>query len=85
MTEKERLVEFYKFLQGKVPNNIVIKHPPKLSGRMAFSIIWFLQERTGVFSDTIERCQSCGDLFDSAIEGKIKDTTRPSFKCDNCM
>jgi hypothetical protein len=65
----EQVDELYQFLQGTVPDGIYIKHPPRLSKRMAFKIIYFLQEQTGVIPDHYEKCATCGDLFDSDNEG----------------
>ena len=62
---QEKIEELYRFLQGELPKGIHIKHPPKLSSRKAFRVIWFLQEVTGVLPDRYERCKTCGDIFDS--------------------
>ena len=42
---------------------------PKLTEEKAFEVIWFLQEVTRIFPDYIEKCDDCGDLFDSNSEG----------------
>lgn len=64
----EQVEEFYRFLQGKTPKGISCK-APQLSERMAFSIIWFLQERMRIIPDVFERCSTCGEIFDSGREG----------------
>lgn len=60
----EQVNELYQYLQGEVPQQLREKHPPRLSSRMAFKVIYFLQEITGVLPDNIERCKTCGALFD---------------------
>lgn len=54
---------FYRFLQGEGarPDD---RHVPRLSSRVAFSVIYILQEFLRVMPDTFERCKTCGDLFD---------------------
>lgn len=73
----EKIEEFYRFLQGELPDNIHMKRSPHLSEQMAFRIIYFLQEQTGIFPDHIERCKTCGCLYDSECEGN-------NLHCDDC-
>jgi hypothetical protein len=73
----EKIEEFYKFLQGELPDGIHMKRPPHLSEQMAFRIIWFLQEQTCVLPDHVERCKTCGRLYDSENEGN-------DLHCDDC-
>ncbi|MHA1840457.1 MAG: hypothetical protein ACTSYW_00635 [Candidatus Heimdallarchaeota archaeon] len=67
----EWIKEFYEFLQGEIPSGMNIQrgHKPKMSGKKAFSIIWYLQEHLPLFPDNIVRCGNCGDLYDSGCEG----------------
>lgn len=75
----ERVQEFYDFLTGQVPANIKIppRMTPKLSKRMAFTIVWFLQEQTQVFPDTYEQCRKCRELYNTENDGY-------EGKCDGC-
>ena len=59
-----------------------MKHHPRLSSRMAFKIIWYLQEVMGVIPDHYERCITCGCLYDSWSEGHYDE--RNGHHCDNC-
>jgi len=74
----EKIEELYRFLQGELPFDIHMKRPPHLSEQMAFRIIWFLQEQTGVLPGNIERCITCGRLYDSKKEGSN------DLHCDWC-
>ena len=77
----KQIEELYQFLQGTCPKGIYVKHPPRLSERKAFSVIWFLQEHLRVLPDNIERCCRCGDLFDVNRESG---TYRDRLYCDPC-
>ncbi len=63
--------EFYNFLQGEVPEELSITrgHQPKLSEKKANHVIWYLQEHLKILPDNIDRCDNCGNLFDSRTEG----------------
>lgn len=67
--DRDWVDEFYKFLQGEVPQGITMDNPPKLSEKQAFSVIWFLQEAFPVIPDHIERCDVCGYIYDSHSGG----------------
>ena len=75
----ERVEEFYEFLMGKVPDGIKVssRMTPKLSKRMAFTIVWFLQEQTQVFPDHYEQCRKCKGLYNTENDGH-------NGKCDGC-
>lgn len=75
----EEVEKLYKFLQGEVPENITVKRPPRLSGRQAFTVVWFLQEVMHLLPDRYERCKTCGDLYDSEQGGSLTD-----LHCDYC-
>lgn len=81
----EWVEEFYKFLQGEIPDSIRLPrgHKPQLSQKKAFSIIWYLQEHFPILPDHIEQCDSCGSLFDEHIEGIHWETKGKSF-CGSC-
>lgn len=77
--------EFYRFLQGGCPNGMEIgtHSQPRLSQKKAFTIIWYLQEHLRVLPDHIERCDTCGELYDSHSAG-IYWESRGKFFCDGC-
>jgi hypothetical protein len=77
----EQVREFYEFLQGECPEGVHVKHPPRLSERKAFDVIWFLQERLRVLPDHFERCCRCGELFDTNSEGGYY---RDGPYCESC-
>ena len=77
----EQIEELYQFLQGICPEGIYIKHPPRLSKRKAFNVIWFLQEHLRILPDNYEQCCSCGDLYDVNGEGGYH---RDRLYCDPC-
>jgi len=79
----EWLREFYQFLQGELPEGIHMRLRPKLSHRQAFSVIWYLQEHFSVFPDTIEKCWSCRQLFNSASEGLYWESKGRHY-CGSC-
>ena len=66
---QEQIVEFYDFLQGKVPEGMTVKKPPKLSQEQAFTVIWFLQEHLCVLPDNFEQCSTCHVIYNSDFEG----------------
>ncbi len=77
--------EFYIFLQGEMPETIHMPrgHVPKMSQKKAMAIIWYLQEHMPVIPDTIERCDCCGELFDSYNSGLYWESKGKNF-CDGC-
>jgi hypothetical protein len=81
----EWIDEFYRFLQGNVPDGIRLQrgHKPKLSEKKAFAIIWYLQEHLPILPDTIERCDKCGELYDSYSSGYHSEK-KGKFFCDGC-
>lgn len=52
---------FYEYLTGEFR--------PKLSQNKAFGLIYYLQETMHCLPDTIEKCDHCGDLYDTDREG----------------
>lgn len=82
----EKVIEFYRFLTGEeIPGNIsmVRGHAPKMSENKAFSIIWYLQEHLSILPDNIERCNSCGGLYDTNSEGLYWETKGKHY-CGVC-
>lgn len=84
-SDLEKVQEFYKFLQGEVPNGIVVNETTtlNLTPETAFTIIWYLQEHLSVFPDNIEKCSICGELYDSYSEGYHSEK-RDLFMCSSC-
>lgn len=81
--------ELYNFLQGKeLPDGFSVgkSSQPKLSEKKAYTIIWLLQEHLRVLPDHIERCDCCGDLYDSYQCGLYveKPFKRMHHFCDGC-
>lgn len=75
----------YEFLQGhEIAGISANREQPKLSSKQAFAIIWFLQEKLHLLPDTIERCCSCKELFDSAESGWYVERLYRHY-CDNCL
>jgi len=84
-TDLQWLNEFYKFLQGELPEGMRLQkgHKPNMSEKKAFTIVWYLQEHIRILPDNIERCDICGDLYDSNSEG-IHWETKGKFYCGCC-
>ncbi len=61
----EKVRRFYEYLKGEFR--------PKLSQNKAFGLIYYLQETMQCLPDTIEKCDVCGDLFNTDREGFILD------------
>jgi hypothetical protein len=57
---------------------------PKLSQEIAWEVIWVLQEHLRIIPDHIERCDSCGDLFDTWCEGKYSELEGKMY-CGGCL
>ena len=78
--------EFYRFLQGECPEGITvgIQRQPKLTQKKAFTIIWYLQEHLRILPDNIERCDNCGELFDTHSDGIYWESKGKHF-CGGCQ
>lgn len=76
----EEVNDLYDFLQGEVPECLIMKRPPHLSEQMAFRIIYYLQEVMHILPDNYERCVTCGRLYDSFNEG----SSYKGMHCDYC-
>lgn len=86
MSDLELVEELYDFLTGECPDCIHLArgHQPKLSQKKAFAIIWYLQEHLRVLPDNIERCDNCGNLYDSHCGGLYWETKCKHY-CDGCI
>lgn len=84
-SDLEWIEEFSRFLQGDIPEGIHLGHGRtiRLSEKKAQTIIWYLQEHMRILPDHIERCDSCGDLFDSWNEGYHIESKGKTY-CGGC-
>lgn len=84
-TDLEWVDEFYQFLQGIIPESILLGkgHQPKLSPKKAMSIIWYLQEHFPILPSSIEKCDVCDSLYDSDSSG-IYWESKGKFYCGGC-
>lgn len=89
-TEKEigieQVQEIYDMLTGRaLPEGISLGrgNAPKLTEKKAFAVIWFLQEHLRILPDHIERCDECGDLFDTHRQGDYDEKSGKHW-CGNC-
>jgi len=57
----EQVSKLYEYLTGEFR--------PKLSQNKAFSLIYYLQETIHCLPDTIEKCDVCGELYNTDCEG----------------
>jgi hypothetical protein len=79
----ERVEELMAFLQGNQIEGITCKPMPRLSGRAAWSVIYFLQEQMDLIPDHFEACVSCGVLYDAEEEGRFIERTGRHY-CGGC-
>jgi len=57
---------------------------PQLTADQAWTVIWYLGNQYWQVPDFIERCDVCGDLFDSEQEGGYHEEGPPYHYCDTC-
>lgn len=89
-TQLERTEELFEFLQGRIPEgySIPAQEIPRLDADQAWTVVWYLGNRYWQVPDFIERCDVCGELYDSEREGRFREADeveygRPSgFRCD---
>lgn len=85
-SDLDRTEELFAFLQGTVPEGYSIKpdHVPQLTDDQAWTVIWYLGNLYWQVTDHIERCDVCGDLFDSEGGGNCLDYGEAPYDfCDN--
>lgn len=84
-SDVEWVEEFYNFLQGELPEGMSIGkgHKPQMSHKKAWSIIWYLQEHLPVLPSKIEKCDNCGTLYNSYLEGIYWESKGKNF-CAGC-
>lgn len=80
--------ELFEFLQGhksegyKIPRG----HMPKLTADQAWTVVWYLGNLYWQVTDHIERCEVCGQLFNSYNSGDCLDYGKgPCHFCDSCL
>jgi len=86
-TDLERAVELFEFLQGTVPANYVIDpdHVPRLTADQAWTMIWYLGNQFWQVPNHVERCDVCGELYNSEAEGDCLDYGDSPYQfCDGC-
>jgi len=71
---EEQIVDFFEFLQGNLPDGMIMANRPKLPQRKAFKVIWYLQEHLSILPDKYEQCKHCGYLFNSNATGVFIDS-----------
>lgn len=82
-TWEDKINEFARLLtKGEVPEGVEIGRLPKLSKKAAESVIWFLQEITGIIPDHFEMCKECGDWFDYRNSGCHIEGKKGGFYCE---
>lgn len=79
----DNVKELYRFLRGTGPKGFILPGRPKLGHNAAFAVIYVLQERFHLIADTIEQCDECQELFDSAETGSYDENTGRHY-CTSC-
>jgi len=76
----------FDFLRGRVPDGYKLAEHrvPHLTPDQAWCVVWYVQELHMQLSDAIERCDVCGDLFDSNREGGYAEDGPPWHFCEAC-
>ncbi len=82
----DRVQELYGFLQGEVPEGYKIRprRVPRLTADQAWTVVWYVQEMHWKVPDYIERCNVCGELFNTRCEGGYTENGPPFHLCDSC-
>ena len=91
-TDLERSEELYAFLQGNIPEGYKIPDGeiPRLDAEQAWTVIWYLGNLYWQVTDHVERCESCGELYNTEEGGEYREPDEapvgaPSgHRCDNC-
>ena len=80
----EQTVELYEFLQGTPPKCIFLKEKPELTKKIAFNVIWYLQEHLRIVPDNYDFCTRCEELYDADWGGQHFDDPGINL-CEGCM
>lgn len=84
----EETQQLFDFLQGTVPDgyHISADDVPRLTANQAWTAIWYLGNLYKQVNDYIERCEVCGDLYNSESGGMCLDFgSAPYHFCDSCQ
>lgn len=76
--------DLYDFLRGGPPPDgiCISRYSPSLSAKAAFSVIYVLQEKYRLISDSFEQCSRCRELFDSNESGHYDEKSGKHY-CDD--
>lgn len=93
MSDYEKDVELtealFEFLQGRFPEEkfrIAEANIPRLTPEQAETVIWYLGNLYWQVTDHVERCEVCGDWYNTWSEGETNDhAPGPIFVCGNCV
>lgn len=81
----EKIQELHDFLTGaELPEGAIAKSP-KLTPKSAMTVIWFLQEISGVIPSRFEMCGRCKSMYDSEVEGIYLEKGRVNHICRRCI
>jgi hypothetical protein len=80
----DRMQELHAFLvDGSLPEGVEMSGWVPLDRDQAESVIWFLQEITGVLPDNFEMCNECGNVMDTHAEGLYVEDV--GHFCEDCQ
>ena len=82
----DRVQELYDFLQGTLPEGyeVTTRKIPNLTPDRAWTVVWYLGNLNWEVPDYIERCDDCGELFNSESEGSFREKGPPHHLCGSC-
>ncbi len=85
-TDLPQTQALYKLLQGELPEGVSVPltSVPQLTADQAWTVVWYIGNLKQCVSDTIERCDVCGDLYDSENGGGYDELGPPYHFCDPC-
>ena len=85
-SDVEWITEFYKFLQGDVPETIRLGrgNKPKLTPDQANTVIWYLQEHFPLLPDHIDQCDTCKEYYNSYSQGHYSELTGKCYCNEFC-
>jgi hypothetical protein len=78
----------FAFLQGELPEGCKIakSHLPKLTPDQAWTVIWHLGNLFWQVPDHIDRCDVCGNPYDTWRSGDCLDYGKGPYSfCDSCI
>ncbi len=92
-TELERTRALFEFLQGSAPRgySVPVGEMPRLTSDQAWTVVWYLGNQYWRVPDFIQRCDRCGDLYNSECDGGFREPgdvgegVPSGFRCDSCI